>query len=272
MNIDKNVIILILIVVFILMYFYYESKESFESISPQTFVVPISNNNNGELIYTYRQNNNYKDIPIHMRGCPSEPYGNKEGENDDYTDVSVRAMLVKQNGIEKIMITTGHLFPNRMIGDDFDSLKKVCKPVWKSMFDPIFENFKYNEWYSSCYTKDGINIMAIAQHDWHAGKALKNDYNKCKDAICNLCKSDPFNCWWLGLTIMKSTDGGESYQQVTHYKLATPDISHITQLPPNERLLKYYTVDENQAQAVGYYQTTNIMKGVAGDNNYYFIL
>lgn len=251
------------------------STEDFTNPEVKTFkgrfIVPITDLANAELLYTYRSNNQYKGIPINMRACPSEPYGKKKGDNDDYTDVSVRAMLVKQNGIEKVMITTGHLFPNRMIGDDFNSLSKVCKPVWKSMFDPVFENFKYNEWFSSAYTKDGEDIMAIAQHDWHAGKALESDYKNCSNAVCQLCKSDPFNCWWLGLTIMKSTDGGESYKQVVHYKLATPEIEHITKLPKNQRLLNYYTVDENNAQAVGYYQTTNIIKGVSGDDNYYFI-
>ena len=254
-----------------------------ETMTNVKFSVPVgfrswfSLDVNGELMYRYLSDGKYNALPLYMRACPSEPYGAKEGENDDYTDVSVRAMLVKQDGVEKVMVTAGHLLPNRMIGDNFNNLKKVCKPVWKSLFDPNFETFKYNEWYTSCYTKDGVNIMAIAQHDWHAGKALKSDFAKCTHPLCQLCKADPFNCWWLGLTIMKSIDGGETYTPVVHNKLAIPDISSIVELPSQERLSRYYTVDKNYtpakagAQAVGYYQTTNIIKGVGSDPNYYFI-
>jgi hypothetical protein len=228
------------------------------------------------MVYTYRKDNNYIEVPNEKRGCPNEKYPGKEGENEDYTDVPVRALIINVtvNGVKKDMISlsTGHLHPNRMIGDNFDNLKKVCIPVWISAFDPILKNQKWNEWYSSAYTKDGIRILAIAQNDWHASIALKNHprlkdaWSKCTTQECSYCKENPFNCWWLALTFMMSNDSGASYQKPFNYILAE---SKLSKIDDTESSLSSFVTNRF---AAGYYQTSNILKGVmTNDKNYYFI-
>jgi hypothetical protein len=220
-----------------------------------------------QIVYSYRADNKYPDsILPSKRACPDVVFEGKEGKNQDYTDVPVRATLVNISGVESVRLSTGHLYPNYMIGKDFGSLKKVCTPVFKSAFNKDFAAMQYNQWFSSCYTTDGINIMAIIQHDWHAGIAMKKELEQCQTGTCVMCKEDPFNCWWLALTIMYSKNGGASFVTPTWYILAQPDISGITSLPMPERLNSFYTNG-----AVGVYQTSNIAKAVKKDVNYYFI-
>lgn len=267
---------ILIIVLYIIINIIY--KENFEIYSGNyRYYYPLDNDKKAEIVYMYRADGKYdkislgfaKDLTMEKRACKTEIYGNNRvGINHDFTDVSVRALLLGKN--KTVSLSSGHLFPNSM-SNKFSKLVKNCNYIWKSEFDKKWENFKFNQWNSSQYTKDGINIISIVQHDWHAGIAYKNELKKCNTNECNLCKNNDFNCWWLGLTIKKSIDEGITYQDVKNYKLAIPDTNNISKLSFNDQLSKFYTVINTKPNGgpAGYYQTTNIIKAL--DSNYYFV-
>ena len=82
--------------------------------------------------------------------------------------------------------------PRRLIGPDLNSLTRDCRFVMQSHRDNNPAMFNDEEWIGATYTEDGQTIYAIIHNAWHACSSME--------------------CWYNGLTLAVSTDGGLSYQ------------------------------------------------------------
>ena len=126
-------------------------------------------------------------------------------EDENIPDIAARAFR-DANG--QVQLTIGHYVGYRMIGSDLNSLKSDCStPISTSDLDPDPAMFNDAEWISSLYTEDGETIYAVVHNEYRGhmhnferpGQCPSGDYLTCLDT---------------SITMMISTDGGSSYQDI----------------------------------------------------------
>ena len=152
---------------------------------------------------------------------------------------------------EGIMLVSGNAPDNYfMFGKDFNSLKRSCVPVLSSGDKWPVEDFDHQEWITSVYSEDGINIHALVHNEYHDPYSTK-----CKPGI-----TDPSNpCWYNFISYAKSTDGGRTFTQPTspNHLVAmlpfkwNPEVARRGAPPPH-----------------GYFEPSNIVK----HNGYYYCM
>ena len=118
-------------------------------------------------------------------------------EDFNIPDLAVRAF---RDAEENVNLVLAHPTAYRMTGSDLNELSIDCDPIHASLNDPDPAVFADNTWISATYTQDGETIYALGHNEYqghtHPGKCPQNDY---------------FACWYNSITLLISTDGGESF-------------------------------------------------------------
>ncbi len=96
----------------------------------------------------------------------------------------------------KVNLMASHYTSWRMRGNSLTSLTKDCNSVMTSHQDTDPSKFNNNEWISSTYTTDGVNIHAL----------IHEEYVPCGNWL---------NCWYNGITYASSADSGKTYTHIT---------------------------------------------------------
>ena len=177
-------------------------------------------------------------------------------EQMDLMDVDAHAIRNYKN---EIVLASGNAPKNYfMFGQDFDHLKRNCKPVLVSGDKWAADSFDHQEWVASVYTEDGKTIYALIHDEYHDPYA-----QNCKPGI-----TDPSNkCWFNFISAAKSTDGGHTFTQL-------PSPQHlVAMLPYKWDPIKGASTNERgrltQPPPQGYMEPSNIIKGQDG---YYYSL
>lgn len=159
-------------------------------------------------------------------------------EEHDIPDLPPRAFKDRD---DQVHLIAGEL---RSIGPDLGSQTHLCEGVIPSHADPDPANFNDDEMVSATYTEDGETIYALVHneyHGWeHPGQCTSNE---------------AFDCWYNGVTLAISSDGGASFQ----HPLTPPD--HLVASYPEP-----YKTDSGPS---GAFSPTSIVKGP--DEAYYAI-
>jgi len=113
--------------------------------------------------------------------------------------------------------------------------------------DPDPAQFNDSEWIGATYTEDGATIYAIVHNEYHG-------YDH--PGQCSYGPQYWSDCWYNGLTLAISTDGGLSYQHPV-----APPLHLIASLP------EQYQLDQGPT---GAFHPSNIIKG--SDGYYYAIV
>ena len=160
-------------------------------------------------------------------------------EEHDIPDLSPRAFRDRDGQVHLI---AGEL---KSIGPDLDSQTHLCDGVIASDADPDPAKFNDDEMIGATYTEDGETIYALVHneyHGWeHPGQCTSNE---------------AFDCWYNGVTLAISSDGGASFQ----HPLTPP--GHLVASHPET-----YVIDSGP---YGAFSPSSIVKG-ADDAYYAFI-
>lgn len=282
-------------------------RQVFVMVPKSTDGTPSSSINiSADLVYRYLATNTVAhdslrkaDLAPEKQSCPDSAYTLDSGKNPrsssnhDFPDVSPRALVTFDGVKNQYALYSGHLKTYRMTGNSFQDLAdRSCNtPIHESTFNPAFHKFKSHEWFTSLYSKDGRNVFGFLQNDWQANNELDqllrsectstlltSSLSPARTAFCSCATRRTTDCWWLALTSTQSTDGGASFRPSTSpssYTIAranlatngvgTQEFSTISN--PIARIEALGSL--LQEGAFGFYQTTNIMKGVRIDENIY---
>jgi len=119
-------------------------------------------------------------------------------EDLDIPDLPARAFRDKDGQVQLI---SSHANTRRFVGPDLDNVVRDCTIVMTSHFDPNPSMFNDVEWIGAIYTEDGNTIYAIVHNEFegwtHPGYCSRSYWTA--------------DCWYNGLTLAVSTDGGLSY-------------------------------------------------------------
>ncbi len=164
-------------------------------------------------------------------------------EDLDIPDLSARAFRDASNQVQLI---SSHDKVRASIGADLNNLVHDCTVVMSSHRDPDPAQFNDAEWIGATYTEDGTTIYAIVHNEYHG-----NDHpGQCSAG------SQSFDCWYNGLTLAVSTDGGSTYDHPV-----APPLHLIASYP------EQYQLDQGP---YGIFAPSNIIKG--RDGFYYAIV
>jgi hypothetical protein len=126
-------------------------------------------------------------------------------EKENLPDLPTRAFRDSEGQVHLII---SHYASYRMTGPSLNELEIDCNQIFSSDKDPDPSMFNDWEWIGSTYTEDGQTIYALIHNEYqghtHPGKCPQGDY---------------FPCWYNTVTLVKSTDSGQSFSHVN----APPD-------------------------------------------------
>ncbi|MBX3042910.1 MAG: T9SS type A sorting domain-containing protein [Candidatus Kapabacteria bacterium] len=150
-----------------------------------------------------------------------------------------------------IMLVSGNAPDNYfMFGEDFNSLKRSCEPVFVSGDKWSADAFRHQEWITSVYSEDGITIHALVHNEYHDPFA-----ENCKPGV-----TDPSNpCWYNFISYAKSTDGGRTFVQ-------PESPNHLVAMIPFK--WNANAVERGAPPPHGYFEPSNIVK----HNGHYYSL
>jgi hypothetical protein len=159
----------------------------------------------------------------------------------DIPDLPARAFRDRNNQVQLI---SSHHETRRNIGPNLNNLVHDCTVVMSSHRDSDAGNFNDAEWIGATYTEDGETIYAIVHNEYHAWEHAGQ---------CGLGPEYWSDCWYNGLTLAVSTDGGSSYDHPV-----APPLHLIASYP------EQYLVDQGP---YGAFHPSNIVKRTDG---YYY--
>jgi hypothetical protein len=163
-------------------------------------------------------------------------------EDLDIPDLPARAF---RDNNDQVQLISSHYEVRRSIGPDLENLVHDCTVVMTSHEDSQPADFNDTEWIGATYTEDGKTIYAIVHNEFqgwdHPGQCSTNQWTD--------------RCWYNGLTLAVSTDGGLSYEHSV-----VPPLHLIASSP-----LQY----EKDQGPRGIFHPSNIVKR---DDGYYYAL
>ena len=125
-------------------------------------------------------------------------WGTDRCDPENIPDLPLRAFR-DAHGTVQMLITHWNAF--RMTGPDLEHLTIDCDPVFKSFSNPDPAMYNDKTWIASVYTTDGETVYALGHNEYqgnaHPGQCPQNEY---------------FPCWYNTITLLISTDGGQSFQ------------------------------------------------------------
>ena len=148
---------------------------------------------------------------IQFEGTPENVYDWTYGcEVEDVPDIAAKAF---RDADGKVHLISSHTNSRENIGNTLNTVAHTCNIVMTSEKNTNYYNYKYNEWISSPYTLDGINIYALIHNEW---------YSSVSGLSC--FENNPANCWVNSVTLVKSIDKGLHYVHPASYLVATPPV------------------------------------------------
>jgi hypothetical protein len=162
-------------------------------------------------------------------------------ESLDIPDSSANAF---RDSSGRVQLIASHYSTRRMIGPSLTNMRRDCKVLMRSQFNPDPATFEDREWVGAPYTEDGETIYGLLSNE-HEGW---NHPGQCPAPY--IWKE----CWTNALTLGVSTDGGDSYSH-------TAGPSHLVASIP-------YTYAPS-VDAYGMFDPTNIVKKSDG---YYYVM
>ena len=163
-------------------------------------------------------------------------WNNDHCEAENLPDLPTRAFRDADGQVNMIL---SHYVNYRAVGPDLDNLTMDCNKVMDSSENADPALFSDNEWIGSTYTEDGQTVYALIHNEHqghtHSGQCPQGEY---------------FPCWYNTVTIVKSTDGGRTYNHMLEppdHLIATLPYPYIAGEGPN-----------------GIRAPSNIIKGVDG--------
>jgi hypothetical protein len=133
-------------------------------------------------------------------------------EPPDIPDAPAHAF---RDAVGNIQLLTAHYITYRMIGPDFNHLKKDCsEPAMRSDHDADPSKFEDNEWLISPYTLDGKVVYAIMHDEYHPWEHKTPPFDDA--TFCGVPAAiRAAECWYNAITYAVSTDGGKTYTHPT---------------------------------------------------------
>ena len=119
-------------------------------------------------------------------------------EDADIPDLAARAFRDVSGQVQ--LISSNHK-PRRHMGADLNNLNHDCVVVMLSHYDADPAMFNDVEWIGATYTEDGETIYAIVHNEYEGWTHL----GQCRTSWWTM------DCWYNGLTLAISTDGGLTY-------------------------------------------------------------
>lgn len=120
-------------------------------------------------------------------------------DETDIPDLPARAFRDADGNVQLI---ASHYTTRRLIGPDFDRLRRDCTIVLGSNENADPAAFDDKQWLAAVYTNDGRTIYGLThveyQGNTHPGRCPSGEY---------------FRCWWNTLALVVSTDGGRTYRR-----------------------------------------------------------
>lgn len=154
-------------------------------------------------------------------------------EEHDFPDLPPRAFRDRDGLVHLI---AGEL---RSIGPDLNNQTHLCDGVIPSDADPDPANFNDDEMVGATYTEDGETIYALVHNEYHGWEHPGQ------------CTFDGgFACWYNGVTLAVSSDGGASFQHPV-----TPPGHLVASIPEK------YVIDSGP---YGAFSPSSIIKGADG--------
>jgi hypothetical protein len=180
---------------------------------------------------------------------PPPPSPPQCSDEQFFEDSPARAFKDSQNRVQLIMshagfptTTTGHtrrlMTPPGGSLANLGSLSVDCTVIHSSHANSLPESYDNAEWLVSPYTEDGQTIYGLVHNEYHG-----YEYGRCSGS--GFPPDKPPQCWYNSITLAKSTDGGQSYTHAT---------------APSHRIATSPYIYEQDVEAYGYFQPTNIVK------------
>jgi hypothetical protein len=162
-------------------------------------------------------------------------------EGPNLPDLSSRAFRGADGQVQLIL---SHFVNYRMVGPDLNTVKVDCNKLMQSTYSGDPSLFTDQEWIAAPYTEDGQTIYAIVHNEYH-GYDFRGQ--------CHVVGYYVPECWYNNLTLVVSTDGGQTY---TH-----------ALTPPEHMVAGFPYVYKPDAGPAGIREPSNIIK--AQDGYYY---
>jgi hypothetical protein len=126
-------------------------------------------------------------------------------EDENIPDIAPR---VFRGADGQVQLTIGHLKTYRMVGPDLDNLKSDCSaPVMTSDLNDDPAMFNDGEWIGALYTPDGETVYGVIHSEYRGHLHGDTHPDQCPSG-------DYLTCLDTALTMVISTDGGDSYQDI----------------------------------------------------------
>jgi hypothetical protein len=165
-------------------------------------------------------------------------------EEEHIPDIAARAFRDAEGMVQ---LTIGHYVNYRMTGPDLNSVASDCTLLMRSDFDPGPSMFNDSEWLAAPYTEDGMTIYAIVHNEYRG--------DTHSDARPGQCPSgDRLTCLDTSVTMLVSTDGGDSYHDILE--------------PPNHLVATMPYTFNDQGVPSGLRQPSNIIQG---EDGYFYV-
>lgn len=128
---------------------------------------------------------------------------------DDIPDLTPRAF---RDADGKVNLISSHFVTRRMVGTTLNNVTLDCRPVYRSVENTAFNDFRYREWMASPYTLDGRNIFALIHNEWYPGVA----------GLPGCIPGPSVTEWVNAITLVESNDKGVNYRHRDDYVVVRP--------------------------------------------------
>jgi hypothetical protein len=160
----------------------------------------------------------------------------------DIPDLPARAF---RDEAGRVHLIAAHSLNMQFVGPGLNRLRHPCAVAMKSNRDANPSRFNDSEWLAAPYTEDGRTVYALVHNEYHGhehpGRCTSGDY---------------INCWYNGVTLAVSRDGGASF------RAARPPPAHLVAAVPYR-----YVPDDGP---YGLFNPSNIVRNE--DDGFYYTM
>jgi hypothetical protein len=225
-----------------------------------TSVTPAGDNE-PILVSPTDENETYQFVPVDENGVSDESardlsleisgpeevvfdWANDRCEDENIPDIAARAFR-DADGMVQLWI--GHYVNYRMIGPDLNNLEPDCTLLMRSDYDPDPSKFNDSEWLAAPYTEDGTTIYGIVHNEYRG-----DTHSAARPGQCP--SGDRLTCLDTSVTMVISTDGGDSYDDILD--------------PPNHMVATLPYTFNDQGVPSGLRQPSNIIQD---EDGYFYV-
>lgn len=225
--------------------------------SEPAWITPVNENDSTAVVPT-DGNETYQFVPVDENSASDDSvaqplsvevsgpeevvfdWTNDRCEDENIPDIAARAFR-DADGMVQLWI--GHYVNYRMIGPDLNQVEPDCTLLMRSDFDPDPSKFNDSEWLAAPYTEDGNTVYGIVHNEYRG-----DTHNAARPGQCP--SGERLICLDTSVTMMISTDGGDSYHDILE--------------PPNHMVATLPYTFNDQGVPSGLRQPSNIIRGKDG--------